>query len=413
MIINIGPWWLYDIFAFLIIIGGLYFGLKRGFLVTLYVLGVQIVALVINLFIPTLLTNAINPPIVALIKKTGLVDILNFAASSIGSVFMNLLKSLIGDSDFAFSWDGMGEELLKVFTAAVIFVIFSVIIVVVVNVIGIAIYHTVLKERIRRIKIIGPADMILGAFNGLAFGLMFSLYLSSFISLPIFATETQKLSLFNYSQLTAEQKEDWAKYGNSYSRYSLSKKVAFNMPTVPLAKYMYTNACVQKYLINPASSLVTQFVSQGQTGNVFTEIPATVFDTYAELMLDGYVANNPLNAPLATCIQIMPDDTRTLLRTVAEIMLVTPRSLLVSDGTNVADVQTNVNSIQIMNAFEQFRAANELEVDYEKPNTFMTLDNFKKFYAWADTNNVVNPFIQVANFFDDSFASLGYNSDKN
>lgn len=411
MIVNIGPWWFYDIIAFSTIIAGITIGLRRGFLITLYILVLQIIALVINLFIPTLLTNLVTPPIVLFFKKIGLISVLNSGAAQIGTVFMNLLKSIVGDSTVTFSWDGMGEELFKIIIATIMFLIFFAAILFWVNIIGLIIYRAALRKRLRRIRIVGAADSILGAFNGLAIGMVFSVFVSSIISLPFFATETQRLGIFNYADLSEEDKVEWAKNGNSYNRYSASKHMAFNLPLVQVGKYMYTNACIQKYLLDPAVTIGTQFINQNQTGSVFDTLPASVFDTYAQLMLEGYAASNPLKAPISTCIQIMPTEVQPLLRTVAEVMLVTPRSLLVNDGTNVSDVQTDVKSWDIMNAFEEFRTASELEVDYQNPNNFMTLARFKAFYSWAAANNIENPFIKAADYFAESAEKHGYKSD--
>gem|GEM_PF-3875352 len=148
-----------------------------------------------------------------------------------------------------------------------------------------------------------------------------------------------------------------------------------NIPAVPIIQYMYTNACVQRYLLGPAATMGTQFVNQGQEGNIFEEIPLRIFDEYSSLMLNGFVSSNYLNAPLSTCIRILPSGSQTLLRIISEILLTTPRMIEM-------DTSTNVSSIDIMNSFESFRNYLNLSVDFAdpNPNTFMSLSRFIEYF---------------------------------
>jgi len=406
MIINIGPWWLFDIFAISTIIGGLAFGLKKGFFITLYVLFLQIIALVINLFIPTLLTNLSSQFFFSLFDRTGIMDFFSDGASTIGEFFLSMLNLSIEGLNFPIVWSGLGAETLRVAIATVIFYIYSILILLIINLIGFIVYKIILKLKLQRLKISKTTDSLLGSISGFTFGLFFSMYISSIVSIPIFATETQQFVRFDFNELNEQQKLDWIEQGNSFNRYALSRKMTVNIPAVPIIQYMYTNACVQRYLLGPAATMGTQFVNQGQEGNIFEEIPLRIFDEYSSLMLNGFVSSNYLNAPLSTCIRILPSGSQTLLRIISEILLTTPRMIEM-------DTSTNVSSIDIMNSFESFRNYLNLSVDFAdpNPNTFMSLSRFIEYFEWTRNTNNINPFLQAADFFEELYLQSNLSSD--
>ncbi|QEH62083.1 hypothetical protein SCHIN_v1c08880 [Spiroplasma chinense] len=399
-IINIGPWWLWDIMCLGTIIGSLIFGIRRGFFATLYFLLIEVIAVILMMFVPTLLTNATAQPIIKLLGKTGIVGVFESMGSSVGATFSELLKAITKVEDFpTLSWSGLGTETLKIFVALILYLIYCVLVFAIVNIIGFSTYRGV-RKKLRRLKIVGSADALLGAINGLSIGMIFTMILTTFFSLPIFATEHQRLETLDFEKLTEEQKVDWVKYGNSFNRYSIAKKITTNVPTIPIAKFMYTNACVNKYLVSPLLTLSNQATSSGNGIDGIKQLPSDIFDTYAQLMLEGYSSNNPLKAPIATCIDLMPEDTRNLFRITSETLL---SSIDLFDQYMTTDEGarngTIISSSQIMNALEDYRNAKNIELTSEN-TSLMTPSSFRDFYKWTKDNGIENPFMTLADHYD-------------
>ncbi|QGS52129.1 hypothetical protein [Spiroplasma tabanidicola] len=447
MVVNIGPWWLYDFFTISILIGAFIFGLKRGFLITFYILFLELIVVIIITFIPPLLVNATMDPIMKLWSKLGLEDIFDQVGSKVGDVFFDLLKYIVEGAMVdgkpvqlpSLSWDGMGTLILKIITGLGLYVIYCVLFIFIINLIGFAFYFSV-KSKIRKIKILGAADMLLGGFNGLAFGMIFVVWINWILSLSFFATETQKFGMLDYNSLTDEQKVNWAKNGNSYSRYSLSNKLSVKIPQIKAFSYIFTNACIRKYILNPASTIVSQLTSKGMSVDNLANLPPEVLETYSILALKGYVETNPTKIPISVCVELLPDDSRILLRLVSELALVstklasaylsgqdtekgnssgnengengtdenntpsdqssikTYKTIKVGSVTNKAfaedpNYSNRPSSIEIMNALEQYKAEKAIE-DNEDGSGFMNLERFKDFYAWAGEDITKNPFLK-------------------
>gem|GEM_PF-4318052 len=66
----------------------------------MYVLFLQIIALVINLFIPTLLTNLSSQFFFSLFDRTGIMDFFSDGASTIGEFFLSMLNLSIEGLNF-------------------------------------------------------------------------------------------------------------------------------------------------------------------------------------------------------------------------------------------------------------------------------------------------------------------------
>ncbi|AOG60649.1 hypothetical protein SHELI_v1c07000 [Spiroplasma helicoides] len=422
MIVNIGPWWLYDIIALSIIVGGLIFGIKRGFFMTLYIIGIELIAVILLMFIPTMLTNATIDPVMSLLRKAGLESKFDSVSTQVGNVFRKLLQEIVDRSssngDFNvpdLNSESLGSLLLKVAAGLSLYIIYSFAIFILVNIIGFIVFACI-KNKFRKIKVLGYADKILGGINGFGVGMIFAMMFSWIISMPFIATETQKFGTMSYSQLDEDQQNNWAKYGNSYSRFALSHKMTTDVPVVKFAGYLFSNACIQKYLLAPVATIGSQFFEKGFSTDSIKSVPQTVLETYSELVLDGYASKDPWKAPIPMCIEIMPNDTRVLLRFATEMMLLLSKVISPSDSTttegtdqnsgntttNNADddsqnIYSNLPSTKdILNSFEQFRT--EKQIEFNKNDTLMNLDNFTSYYNWAGDDVTKNPFLKnVAN----------------
>gem|GEM_PF-5228667 len=78
----------------------------------------------------------------------------------------------------------------------------------IINLIGFIVYKIILKLKLQRLKISKTTDSLLGSISGFTFGLFFSMYISSIVSIPIFATETQQFVRFDFNELNEQQKLD-------------------------------------------------------------------------------------------------------------------------------------------------------------------------------------------------------------
>ncbi|AHI53102.1 hypothetical protein [Spiroplasma culicicola] len=390
MIINIGPWWLYDIIAVSVIIGSVMFGLRRGFFMTFYILALELVAVILMMFIPTLLTNATSAPVMKLMNKIGISDVFDEVGKGIGDLFTSILTNLFGVSQEELgeiSWGNIGSEFLKVLVALGLYIIFCFLIFVIVNLVGFILYRG-LRAKMRRMRIVGSADMMLGAFNGFALGMTFAMILSTVFSLPVLGFEHQRIGVLDFSRLSEEEQVEWAKNGNSFKRYAISRKVTTDIPVLPVVKYMYTNACVQTYLLDPVITIANQAMNNSnEEGGGLQNIPYSVYDAFSTTMLKGYSTNNPFKAPVATCIELMPEDSRSVFRLMAEAMLVAPK-LIKNNPIGETNKDTN-NSVELMNSLQAYmdeRAAQGNGFEYYNQKEFVNWWNWV-----SSTNSYKNP----------------------
>ncbi|QBQ07923.1 CvpA family protein [Spiroplasma gladiatoris] len=429
MIVNIGPWWVYDIIVLSMLIGSFMFGLRRGFFTAFYILFLELITVIVITFIPALIANALIDEIMKLWNKTPIPGFVDSASAKMGDVFYQFLKFVVEGTKVNgqqvqlpdLTWDGLGNFILKALSSFGIYIISCIAFIFIINFIGFIFYFFV-RRRLRAIKIYAAADAILGGFNGLAFGLIFVIWFNYIVSFPFFATETQKLGILNYNSLSEEQKINWAKEGNSYSRYSVSNKIGVSLPVFKTFSYVFTNACLKKYVLNPMTTIFSQLSEKGFSVDSISKMPEEVLETYSLLMLNGYVETNPAKIPISVCVELMPNDNRILLRMVAEMALVSSKmaqSYIQNGGEqnggeqNGGENQNSIEqlktknkaiiedelyanrttSIELMNAFEAFKAQNGIEDNTDKSG-FMTKERFKQFYEWAGNDASKNPFLK-------------------
>ncbi|WP_339033725.1 hypothetical protein [Spiroplasma endosymbiont of Cantharis rufa] len=388
--INIGPWWLFDILAFSIIISCTVFGMTKGFFITFYILVLQLIVIIILLFVPALLTNALNPLLMQLWVKVRLVDVFSYFGNTISKLISSLLPVGENGTVLPIAGSGTGYEILKTLSGLVLYLIMCVLIFVLVNLIGLILYRT-FKRKISKIKVIRKVDTLLGAFNGLAIGMTLSMGISLVASFPLFQTENQKIGLTDFSNMSEEQIKDVILDGNSYKKYSLSRKIASPLPSMPLFSFTYTNGCISKYVISPLSVMGMQLISKQSMPEL-----KNFFLVYEDVMAEGYSTTNPLQFPIAACIETMPQDTRALFRLTSEMMLM--GSTIFVKG--LQSPKATITSVELINAFDNYylssgKNANEIH------NGWLNSNELEKFYQWAQekTNNEgieANPFIKLA-----------------
>lgn len=389
MIFNIGPWWLFDILALAIIISTTAFGAKRGFFVSFYILLVELVAIVLMMFIPTIITNSINKTVVNFLASKGLASAFESMSDSIKDVLLNLFKTMGITSDLNFDSQGLGYEFFTVCVACVLYLILTILTFILVNLIGLFLFIAV-KKRIRRLKIIGSADTMLGAVNGFAIGMTFSLIFTTLLSNPFIATETQTLGRLNFNEMSEKEQADWTKDGNSFNRYAISRKISTEIPYLNFSSIVYTNQCIKKYMIKPLTTIANQKMESMDTSTL-----KPVFKEFEELMVNGYTSDNPLTAPISACINLMPEDSKSVFRITSELLLMGIQAFV----TNTE--KTTVNSYELINSLENFKAEKNIETKLQ----WVTPEVLKDFYDWSKQKSEAsqietNPFIKIANNID-------------
>ncbi|WP_342275170.1 hypothetical protein [Spiroplasma endosymbiont of Cantharis lateralis] len=392
--INIGPWWLFDILAFSIIISCTVFGMTKGFFITFYVLILQLIVVIILLFVPALLTNALNPLLMQLWVKLKLVDVFSYFGDTISKLISSLLPFGESGSTLPISGSGTGYEVLKTLSGLILYLIMCIWIFVIINLIGLILYKA-FKRKISKIKIIRKVDTLLGAFNGLAIGMTLSLGVSLVISFPLFQTENQKLGLTDFSNMTEEQIKDVFLDGNAYKKYSLSRKIASPLPSIPLFTFTYTNACVSKYVISPLSVMGMQLITNQSMPKL-----KNFFLVYEDVVAEGYATSNPLKFPISACIETMPQDTRALFRLTSEMMLM--GSTIFVNG--LESPKATVTSVELINAFDNYYLSSGKE-ESKIHDGWLDSNELEKFYKWAQekTNSEgieANPLIKLADNLD-------------
>ncbi|ALD66662.1 hypothetical protein [Spiroplasma cantharicola] len=399
--INIGPWWLFDILAFSIIISCTMFGMRKGFFVTFYILVLQVIVIIILLFVPALLTNSLNPLLMQLWVKLRLVDVFSYFGDTIGKLVSGLLPNNGSESGLPVGAGGTGYEILKTLSGLILYLFMCVFVFTIVNLIGLILYRA-FKKRINKMKVVRKVDTLLGTFNGLAIGMALSMSFSLFLSFPLFQTENQKIGLTNFSNMTEEQIKDTIFGGNSYKKYSLSRKIAAPLPSVPVFAFTYTNGCINKYVINPFSIMAMQLISKQSLPDL-----KNFFLVYEDVMAEGYATNNPLQFPISACIETMPQDTRALFRFTSEMMLM--GSTMFVNGVN--SQKATVTSVELINAFDQYYLESGKD-DKKIHDGWLDMKEFEKFYEWAQVKTEqdgieANPFITLANKLDASSGASG------
>ncbi|WP_339020435.1 hypothetical protein [Spiroplasma endosymbiont of Atherix ibis] len=397
--INIGPWWLFDIIAFSIIIGCTVWGIKRGFLATFYLLILQVIALIILMFVPEILTNSLNPIFMKLWVKSGFVNVF----SSVGVTIVNFISNIFPNStNLPIDSSGTGYEILKVISALGLYIFLTIFIFLFVNIIGL-IFYRVFKRKISKVKIIGSVDKLIGAFNGLALGMALSMSVSFMASFPLFQTENQIIGLMDYSNMTKEQVKDKILYGNSYKKYSLARKISSPMPSVPILGFTYTNSCITKYLLDPLMVISSQLIADKSTANL-----KDFFIVYEDLLAKGYSSTNPFDTPLSTCIEVMPKDSKSIFRLATEMMLM--GSTIFIKDKNAS--KSEVTSVQLINALDKYYLA----TNHDEKNIHEGWINEREmigFYKWASESpntqedTRINPFITLANIIDQKWKKIG------
>ncbi|AGR42315.1 CvpA family protein [Spiroplasma diminutum] len=387
--INIGPWWLFDIFAFAIIIGSTIYGMTRGFFITFYILILQLIIVLILLFVPALLTNSLNPLFMRLWVLLGLVE----AFSALGNMIGESIGSILpGTGEIPISGSGAAYEFLKTISALGLYMFLCLFIFLFVNLIGFFLYKT-FKRKMRRIKVIRKVDTLLGAFNGLAIGMILSMTVSFMASFPLFATDHQKIGLVDYSNMTEEQIKNKVLEGNAYKKYSLSRKIASPLPSLPIFGFTYSNACFTKYALDPLMVLGSQMIANKEVKDL-----KNFFLIYEDVMAEGYSTTNPFSLPISTCIELMPQDTRAVFRLSSELMLM--GSTIFVNGLN--QQQTSVTSVELINALDKYYKATRDDDITDIHSAWLNEKEMVSFYKWADSNSIENPFVILADNIDAS-----------
>ncbi|AKX33923.1 hypothetical protein SLITO_v1c02680 [Spiroplasma litorale] len=397
MIINIGPWWLFDIICFFIIITSTVCGIRKGFLVLFYFLFLQILLIVILLFVPALITNAIAPSIMRALS--GLNPSKWF--SGVSSEIVNLINGLLPNNEASSeaiktNGDNVSYEMAKTVVALVIYLLICIFFYITINLIGFFVYLG-FRKKIRSIKIFGKVDALLGAVNGLFLGMTLSIGISFIASFPLIATENQKIGALNFKDMNSEDLKDYINNENAYSKYSISKRINSGIPSIPTYNFTYTNVCAMKYVVKPITIIGTEQLKDGTLSSL-----SDFFIYYEDELVEGYSTDNLLKVPVNFCIESMPNDSRNLFRIVSEIMLM--GSKLYVEGNEPE--KTTLHSINLINAFDKFyyeKIANDKN-DQGVHKGWVNEDNLVKFYEWAEENSNgneeilkrLNPFIQLS-----------------
>ncbi|AKU79500.1 hypothetical protein [Spiroplasma turonicum] len=397
MIVNIGPWWLFDILSFAIIIACTVYGIKKGFLVLFYFFFLQVLVIIILLFVPALITNSITPFIME--KLTPLNPSKWFA--SVSANISNLINSLLpnnsGTDPLTTNGSNVSYEMAKTVVALFIYIAVSILIFLFINLIGLVVYF-VLRKRIVSVKIFGKADAFLGAIHGLFLGLTLSIGISFIASFPLVSTENQRVGILDFKNMTNEELVDYLNNDGAYNKYSLSKKLNMGIPNIPTYSFTYTNACTMKYIVRPTTIIGSQSILDSSLSSL-----SDFFINYEDILSEGYSSDNVLKIPVNFCIETLPNESRTIFRLVSEVMLM--GSKLYVNGNQ--SERTTVHSIDLINALDEYF------YDKLKPNNdslnnhegWLTEEEMVNFYNWAldkaggDENLVenYNPFIKLAN----------------
>ncbi|ASP28027.1 hypothetical protein SCORR_v1c02530 [Spiroplasma corruscae] len=414
MIINIGPWWLFDILSFAIIISSTIYGIKKGFLVLFYFLFLQVLIIVLLLFIPALITNALVPSIMNGVNKWDPSSWFESVSKEIVNLINSLLPNSGGNSkeNIGINGKNVSYELAKTIIALVVYIVISIVIFIIVNLVGFLTYLG-FRKRIKNVKVFGRADSFLGAIHGLFLGFTISMGISFIASFPLISTENQSLGALSFNDMTNEEIQEYINGDTAYSKYSLSKKLNMGIPNIPSYSFTYTNVCSMKYVVKPTTIISTQVLSNNSTSSI-----SDFYYNYEDILAEGYSSNNVLDVPVSYCIETMPKDSKTLFRLISEIMLM--GSKLYVKGNEVE--KSPLFSIDLINALDEFY------YDQLEPNNYETKvhdgwlneNQMINFYEWSEkkaNGNVtyleqLNPFIKLSNYINDNWRRNSSNQER-
>ncbi|AGR41437.1 CvpA family protein [Spiroplasma taiwanense] len=393
MLINIGPWWLFDLIAISVIIGCTIFGIARGFFMSFYILIVEVIAVIILMFIPALLTNSLNPLVMKLLVKFGLTDLFSAFGDSLSGFITGLLPG--GTENLSIDGSGASYEVLKTFSALILYLCLSIFIFSLVNLIGFILYWPI-KKKLKSIKVVGSVDTLLGAFNGLALGMILSMSVSFFASFPIFSTDTQKIGLTDTSNWSDQDYYDYIENGGSYKKYSIANNITTSIPSIPIFSFTYTNSCVSKYIIKPMLVMGTELSKNENLSTL-----SNFFIIYEDLLTEGYSSDNPLKSPITTCIETMPEDSRSIFRLLSEAMLYGSKVFAAQDSANE---NTSLHSIDLINALDSYYVSTKGSTEGIH-DAWLNEEEMVNFYSWAESNQMENPFLTLAQNINETWAT--------
>ncbi|AHI53993.1 hypothetical protein SSABA_v1c05890 [Spiroplasma sabaudiense Ar-1343] len=312
MLINIGPWWLYDLLIFTVLIAFTIWGMKRGAWVMVYFGGVNIFAAILIIFLVPVITSATVSLILPIFNLDFLKDLISSFNEVIQSTFAKIL-GIFGSSTegLIINTDALTESFLTSVIAVVLNFFYQATFLITINLIAIILYFTFLKKRLISIKINSHVNILLGTTFGLIMGLFAAFGIFSFASNPLFKTESHRIvdQNINTSDLNFENFKKVVENGNSYMRRAPS---SYAYRFLPKYGFYYNTECISKFVVIPMLTIYE--FSQNNPETATNE----AIDFINNLYVDNYSTNNYFKTDVINCSLSMPPQSQNLFRVVTE-----------------------------------------------------------------------------------------------
>ncbi|WP_338969380.1 hypothetical protein [Spiroplasma endosymbiont of Labia minor] len=396
MLINIGPWWIFDTIALLIIIIFMIIGMSKGTYVVMYFLGINLVVFLFNLFMVPFVVQAISTPVMKIINDNFDIDNLTKTFSSYMSGFLNQLMSILFPTEapnISIDAPSFSHKIVSVLVSSIISLSLQIVLLFIFNIVGIIIYFTFLKRKLSKARINRHTDVLFGAILGFIWGIMWTFGMSSVVALPVFKTDTQDIVNQDLGSVDFSDPEsvnrfrDIILYGNRYKQKAVTGKMSKIVPKMGLN---YTAECFSKYLLLPMAAMP----AEGWTGDV-SKIPQEILTTLNNTILKGYTSNNYFDISARSCADYGMSDTQSLQRAILE-------SIILMGGLNISDssFSNGIAPTKSLQGVGSFTILKE-QLDNYRQNKRMGKKDFEGFYA---ANNSIdnNEFLRAANILENS-----------
>ncbi|AXK51281.1 hypothetical protein [Spiroplasma alleghenense] len=390
MLINIGPWWLFDLLIFILILAFTIWGVKRGTWVMVYFGSVNILVAIVIIFLVPLLTTATVAKIAPLLKLQGLIDAFGDFDRIFQSVFNEIIALFGSEGEgITVNTQQFAVDFINAIVAVILNMIYQLLFFFVINIIALILYFTFIKRKLIAIKINSHANALIGSILGLILGLLASFAIFSTASNPLFKTNNQALTeqSINTDDLSFANVQKIYESGNGYYRRSASSPL---FRWIPKFGFYYNADCISKFVVIPVFTAANHFNENG------VENTWEITDFINNLYVDNYSTNSYLKTDVRNCSLSMPREAQSLFRIVTESSLMT--AALYESYSNAGE---EISSFDDKTQFNF--SPGSFTVLQEQLQKFMAEENiakmgirdFERFYS-KNNNGSNNEFIKVA-----------------
>ncbi|WP_338971316.1 hypothetical protein [Spiroplasma endosymbiont of Panorpa germanica] len=398
MLINIGPWWLYDLIIFMVILFFTLWGIKRGTWVMVYFGTVNVLVAILIIFLVPMLTTSSVAKISPLLNLQGLIDAFGDFDRIFQTVFNEIIKLFGSEGEgISVNTQQFVVDFINAIVAVVLNMVFQIIFFVAINLVAIIVYFTFAKRHLIAIKINSHVNALLGAIVGLSLGLLAAFAIFSAASNPLFKTSNQALTEQSIADgdLSFENVQKVYRSGNEYFRKSVSGNI---YRWIPKFGFYYNADCISKFVVIPVITTANHFNDNG------IENTWEISDFINNMFVENYSTNNYLKTDVRNCSLSMPREAQSLFRIVTESSLMT-----------AALYESYVNSDNLSSSFEEKTQFNfsygSFTILKNQLETFMKQEkiaqmgekDFVKFFT-KNTTATNNEFIKVADSLENDIS---------